>query len=86
MSDSQDLDFEDSQQFDKIGIGGGVVDDKAGVDGNLDPVQPNGDRVRMPAKPIGLLVNRHVVARLQEPGRRQPGYARADDGYPQAVG
>ena len=58
------VDAEDSQQLDEIGIGGGVEDDEAGVDGELGAVEPNGDRVRMPADPTGLLVDRHVVARI----------------------
>ncbi len=86
MSGFAGFDAEDSQQLDEIGIGGWVEDDEAGVDAGFAAVEPNGDRVRMPADPPGLLIDRDIVPLMQKPGRGKPGYARADDGDPQALG
>src|SRR5271157_1904999 len=43
------LDSEDPQKLDKIGVGGGIEDDEASVDGKLSSSDLRGDRIRMAA-------------------------------------
>ena len=71
---------EDSQHLDKVGICGRIEDDEAGVDGDLGTVERNGDSVRMPADPTGFLVDRDLVAGVEEPCRAEARDACPDDG------
>jgi len=77
---------EDSQKLHKIGIGDGVEDDEAGVDGKLSSSDLRGDRIRMAAYAPRLFVDRHVVARMQEPGGGETGNAGPDNGDFQSGG
>ena len=69
------LDAESLQEFDKVGICFGIVDDEAGVDGNVALVQRNEDRVRMSADPVGFLVDDDVVATAEQPCGGKTGHA-----------
>ena len=74
------LDPESLQEFDKVGICFGIVDDEAGVDGNVALIQGNENRVRMSADPVGFLVDDDVVASAQEPCGGKTGHSGAHDG------
>ena len=63
----------------EVGIVRGIVDDEAGIDRDRALGAIDIDRVGVPAEPAVLLVERHVVAAAQQPSRREPGDAGADN-------
>ncbi len=74
------------EQGGEIGIGRLVVDYESGIDRNGPATRRRIDGVAMASDPAILLVHGHIVSLVQQPRRRHPGNARADDGKPQSAG
>ncbi len=73
------------EQLAKIGIIALVEHDEAGVDRPVLALPPDARRIAVAAQPGFGLIERDVVALPQQPSRRQPGDAAADDCHPHSA-
>jgi hypothetical protein len=69
------------EQSGQVGIGQLVVDDEAGIDGNLTFRRAHHNGIRMPADPVAAFIDGDLVALAQEPCRRHAGNSGADNRY-----